>query len=134
MVVHDDAPPTTSARPPIPEPIARTGVVAIARGVSANDAVGVAEALQVGGVRAFEVTLNGEGALDAIEALAAYAFAQRAQRKLYAYVHAQNCASRRAFERAGFTLEATLEREALRDGREADVHRLSRFARERNEH
>jgi len=65
---------------------------------------------------------------DAIEALAAYAFEQRALRKLYAYVHAQNGASRRAFERAGFTLEATLEREALRDGRETDVHRLRRFA------
>ena len=65
---------------------------------------------------------------DAIEALAAYAFEQRALRKLYAYVHPHNGASRRAFERAGFTVEATLEREALRDGRETDVHRLSRFA------
>jgi RimJ/RimL family protein N-acetyltransferase len=65
---------------------------------------------------------------DAIEALATYAFEQRALRKLYAYVHAQNGASRRAFERAGFALEATLEREALRDGREADVFRLRRFA------
>ena len=65
---------------------------------------------------------------DAIEAIAAYAFEQRALRKLYAYVHAQNGASRRAFERAGFTLEATLEREAMRDDREADVFRLRRFA------
>jgi RimJ/RimL family protein N-acetyltransferase len=65
---------------------------------------------------------------DAIEALAAYAFEQRALRKLYAYVHAHNGASRRAFERAGFTLEATLEREALRDGSETDVYRLRRFA------
>jgi len=67
---------------------------------------------------------------DAIEALAAYAFEQRAMRKLYAYVHTHNGASRRAFERAGFTLEATLEREAVRDGRETDVHRLRRFAGE----
>ena len=72
---------------------------------------------------------RGYGA-DAIETLAAYAFEQRALRKLYAYVHAHNGASRRAFERAGFTLEATLERDALRDGRETDVHRLRLFASE----
>ena len=70
---------------------------------------------------------RGYGA-DAIGALAAYAFEQRGLRKLYAYVHAHNAASRRAFERAGFALEATLEREALRDGHETDVHRLRRFA------
>ena len=64
---------------------------------------------------------------DALEALAADAFGRLGLRKLYAYVHSGNAASRRAFERAGFALEATLEREAHRDGREIDVHRLSRF-------
>lgn len=64
----------------------------------------------------------------ALDALAGEAFGTLGLRKLYAYVHAANAASRRAFERAGFTLEATLEREALRDGRETDVYRLCRFA------
>lgn len=71
---------------------------------------------------------------DALDALAAHAFEALALRKLYAYVHAQNGASRRAFERAGFTLEATLEREALRDGRATDVHRLRRFAGDEGRH
>jgi|SRR5947209_6289478 len=66
----------------------------------------------------------------ALDALAAHAFGELALRKLYAYVHAHNTASRRAFERAGFALEATLEREAYRDGAETDVHRLRRFANE----
>ncbi len=65
---------------------------------------------------------------DALDALAAHAFGPLGLRKLYAYVHAHNAASRRAFERAGFALEATLEREALRGDRATDVHRLRRFA------
>jgi RimJ/RimL family protein N-acetyltransferase len=64
----------------------------------------------------------------ALQALATEAFGKLGLRKLYAYVHAANAASRRAFERAGFSLEATLQREALRDGRETDVYRLCRFA------
>ncbi|GAC1620008.1 MAG: GNAT family protein [Candidatus Elarobacter sp.] len=70
---------------------------------------------------------RGYGA-DALDALAAYAFGTLDLRKLYAFIHATNGASRRAFEHAGFALEATLEREAYRDGREVDVHRLRRFA------
>jgi RimJ/RimL family protein N-acetyltransferase len=68
----------------------------------------------------------------ALAALAAHAFRELGLRKLYAYVHAHNAASRRAFERAGFVLEATLEREAYRDGRETDVYRLRRFASDRH--
>jgi RimJ/RimL family protein N-acetyltransferase len=64
---------------------------------------------------------------DALDVLAAEAFGRQGLRKLYAYVHSGNEASRRAFERAGFALEATLQREAHRDGREVDVLRLSRF-------
>jgi len=64
---------------------------------------------------------------DALDVVAADAFGRLGLRELYAYVHAGNEASRRAFERAGFALEATLQREARRDGREVDVHRLSRF-------
>ena len=64
---------------------------------------------------------------DALEALAADAFGRLGLRELYAYVHSGNEASRRAFERAGFTVEVTLQREARRDGRGIDVHRLSRF-------
>jgi RimJ/RimL family protein N-acetyltransferase len=70
---------------------------------------------------------KGYGA-DALEALAAHAFGALGLRKLYAYVHSGNAASQRAFERAGYTVEATLEREAFRGGRETDVHRLRRFA------
>jgi RimJ/RimL family protein N-acetyltransferase len=66
-------------------------------------------------------------ASDALDVVAADAFGRLGLRKLYAYVHAGNAASRRAFERAGFALEATLAREAHRDGREIDVHRLARF-------
>jgi RimJ/RimL family protein N-acetyltransferase len=65
---------------------------------------------------------------DALEALAAEAFGTLGLRKLYAYVHIGNAASQRAFERAGFELEATLVREAVRDGRETDVLRLRRFS------
>ncbi|GAC1576690.1 MAG: GNAT family protein [Candidatus Elarobacter sp.] len=72
---------------------------------------------------------RGYGA-DAVDVLARHAFVALGMRKLYAYVHAANAASLRAFERAGFCVEATLEREAYRDGRETDVYRLRRFANE----
>jgi RimJ/RimL family protein N-acetyltransferase len=65
---------------------------------------------------------------DALKTLAAHAFDALGLRKLYAYVHEGNHASRRAFERAGYAVEAILEREAYRDGRETDVYRLRRFA------
>jgi RimJ/RimL family protein N-acetyltransferase len=64
---------------------------------------------------------------DALDVVAADAFGRLGLRGLYAYVHAGNDASRRAFERAGFALEATLAREAHRDGRKIDVHRMARF-------
>lgn len=55
------------------EPILTTGVLAIARGLTLDAAMLAAGALRAAGVRAFEVTLNTERALDAIAGLAAQA-------------------------------------------------------------
>ncbi len=51
------------------EPILATGVLAIARGLTPDEVLVAAGALRTGGVRAFEVTLNSERALDAIAGL-----------------------------------------------------------------
>ena len=62
-------------RPPIPELISSSRVIAIGRGLSAAAVPGIGEALVAGGVRVMELTLNEPeaGALRAIEALAAAA-------------------------------------------------------------
>ncbi|HLI95043.1 MAG TPA: GNAT family N-acetyltransferase [Candidatus Baltobacteraceae bacterium] len=65
---------------------------------------------------------------DALRALSEYAFRILGLHKLYAYVHERNARSRAAFERAGFTLEGTLQGEAFWDGNFAAVWRLARFA------
>jgi 2-dehydro-3-deoxyphosphogluconate aldolase/(4S)-4-hydroxy-2-oxoglutarate aldolase len=59
------------SRPPIPDAIARTGVIAIGRRLAPGDVLPVAAALIRGGVEAFEITMGSEGdaALDAIESL-----------------------------------------------------------------
>ncbi|MEX2031958.1 MAG: bifunctional 4-hydroxy-2-oxoglutarate aldolase/2-dehydro-3-deoxy-phosphogluconate aldolase [Dehalococcoidia bacterium] len=57
-------------RPPIPEQISSSGVIAIARGLGPEALPSVADALAEAGVRAVEVTLNSSGAFAAIEALA----------------------------------------------------------------
>ncbi len=64
---------TQPARPQIPGGLLAGGVVAIARRLSADAAPAVADALAIGGVHAFEVTLNEPkaAALRAIEAVAA---------------------------------------------------------------
>jgi 2-dehydro-3-deoxyphosphogluconate aldolase/(4S)-4-hydroxy-2-oxoglutarate aldolase len=58
------------ARPAIPEPVRSTGILAIGRRLDPGRVVPIAEALVRGGVRAFEVTLDSEAALEAIGALA----------------------------------------------------------------
>ncbi|HET7815819.1 MAG TPA: GNAT family N-acetyltransferase [Candidatus Baltobacteraceae bacterium] len=65
---------------------------------------------------------------DALGALCDYAFQTLGLHKVYAYVHERNVRSRAAFERAGFTVEATLEGEAFWNGAYAKVWRLARFA------
>jgi 2-dehydro-3-deoxyphosphogluconate aldolase / (4S)-4-hydroxy-2-oxoglutarate aldolase len=60
-----------SARPAIPEAISGPRVVAIGRRLDRARILEVAEALRRGGVRAFELTLDGDDALDAIAALTA---------------------------------------------------------------
>lgn len=61
-----------SARPAVPAGLLRGGVIAIARRLTADTAPQVADALGVGGVLAFEITLNEPvaGALRAIESVA----------------------------------------------------------------
>ena len=55
----------------LPEAIAGPRVVAIGRGLPVASIERIAEGLVAGGIRAFEITLNSPGALDAITALAA---------------------------------------------------------------
>lgn len=52
------------------EPILSTGVLAVARGLNPDAVFIAAERLRTAGVRAFEVTLNSDRALDAIAGLA----------------------------------------------------------------
>ncbi len=69
---------------------------------------------------------------DAIVLLCEYAFAEGSLHKLYAYVHEGNESSRRAFEAAGFSVEATLVEEAVRDGRFTNVFRMARVSSDRS--
>lgn len=57
-------------RPAVPEAITMFGIVAIGRRLASGTEPAVAGALVRGGVRAFEITLDGDGALDAIRDLA----------------------------------------------------------------
>jgi 2-dehydro-3-deoxyphosphogluconate aldolase/(4S)-4-hydroxy-2-oxoglutarate aldolase len=65
----------TDARPPIPAGILESGVVAVARNLSADTVRDVADGLLRGGVRALEITLNEpeEPALDALRAAVRHA-------------------------------------------------------------
>jgi Entner-Doudoroff aldolase len=56
-------------RAPIPPTIISGRVVGIGRRLDPSTAIAIADALMEGGVRAFEVTLNSEGALDVISVL-----------------------------------------------------------------
>jgi 2-dehydro-3-deoxyphosphogluconate aldolase/(4S)-4-hydroxy-2-oxoglutarate aldolase len=57
------------ARPALPEPISEAGVVAIGRRPDPASVLPIAHALVEGGVRAFEITLDSEAALDAVASL-----------------------------------------------------------------
>ena len=59
------------ARPPVPSAISTAGIVAIGRRLAPGTEPAIADALVRGGVRAFEITLDGDGALDAIRDLTA---------------------------------------------------------------
>lgn len=63
---------TSRARPAIPEGIARSGVIAIARRLDPSRALELARGLAAGGVGAFELTLN-EPQTDALRAIEAVA-------------------------------------------------------------
>ncbi len=58
-------------RPPIPEAIASSRVIAIGRRLEPSTVPAIGDALVSGGVRAFEITMNSQGAIEVIEALAA---------------------------------------------------------------
>ena len=57
-------------RPELPDAITGPGVVAIGRGMPRDHAIAVAEVLWASGVRAFEIPLSSEDALDVIKSLA----------------------------------------------------------------
>jgi 2-dehydro-3-deoxyphosphogluconate aldolase / (4S)-4-hydroxy-2-oxoglutarate aldolase len=57
------------SRPPIPDLIARSGVIAIGRRLPAERVVSIGQALVRGGVGAFEITLGSSGSLDALRRL-----------------------------------------------------------------
>lgn len=60
---------TATARPPVPDVLAATRVVAILRRTDAAQAVATAEAIYAGGVRAIEVTCDSDGVFDMIRAI-----------------------------------------------------------------
>ncbi len=66
---------------------------------------------------------------EAIELISEYGFHELGLHKLYAYVHEANQSSKRAFEAAGFHVEATLVEEACRAGRFTNLLRMARIAR-----
>jgi ribosomal-protein-alanine N-acetyltransferase len=67
----------------------------------------------------------------AISLLSQHALSAMGLNKLSAGIYATNPASRRAFEKARYGLEATLQRHAFVDGRFIDVWQLARFAGEK---
>ena len=63
----------------------------------------------------------------AIALVTAHAFEGLELNKVFAGMFASNRASRRAFEKAGYALEATLQRHAWHDGGFIDVQMMARF-------
>lgn len=63
----------------------------------------------------------------AIELLVRHAFDRIGLQKIHAYVMERNPRARASFEKAGFSLEATLRRENFWDGDFHDVYRLARL-------
>jgi RimJ/RimL family protein N-acetyltransferase len=64
----------------------------------------------------------------AIAAAAGLGFGEFALRKIGAGIYASNRGSLRAFERAGFAVEAVLRAQRLLDGRPEDEIRMAKFA------
>lgn len=64
----------------------------------------------------------------AIDLLARHALSALGLHKVTAGIYSTNMASRRAFEKAGFHLEATFREHAREDGRFIDVWEMARFA------
>lgn len=64
------APAPERARPPIPDGVTGPRVIAIARRLDPDRLARIADGLLAGGVRALEITLDSDGALDAIASLA----------------------------------------------------------------
>lgn len=63
----------------------------------------------------------------AIALATAHAFQELNLNKVFAGMFASNAASRRAFEKAGYVLEGTLQRHAWHDGGFVDVQMMARF-------
>ena len=61
---------TTGTRPGVPEAISRSRVIAIGRRLDPSTVPSIGAALASGGIRAFEVTMNSESALEVIGELA----------------------------------------------------------------
>ncbi len=64
---------------------------------------------------------------ETISLVCSYAFGSLSLHKVYAYVLAINPRARRAFEKAGFTLEGTLKEDRHVDGRYTDVYLLGKL-------
>jgi len=69
-LTNDGGGPRSRTADPVLEQILDTGIVAIARLPSADQAAGIARALQAGGVSCLEITLNTPGALHGIAQIA----------------------------------------------------------------
>ncbi len=66
---HADLDRAAAPRPAVPASILETRVIAIGRGLEPESVQAVARALVAGGIRAFELTLNSQEVLPAIDAL-----------------------------------------------------------------
>lgn len=78
-------------------------------------------------VMATDYTGKGAGT-EAITRLCSYAFEQLNLHKVYAYVLAINPRARRAFEKAGFVLEGTLQQDRWTEDGFTDVYLLGKLA------
>ena len=79
-----------------------------------------------------EPAMRGRGVgTEAIRLLTTHALERLGLDRLSAWIYAGNEASRRAFEKAGYRLDAVLHRHAVFDGQRIDVMVLARFADER---
>ena len=76
-----------------------------------------------------DASFSGRGlGSEAIDLLSRYAFDGLRLRRVYAFVLAFNERARRAFEKAGFTIEGVLKEDRLSGGHAVDVYVLGRVA------